>query len=70
MWTDDPVRDAENVQDSGRRAYSSCGICGTELIEGNAVYYDDTSYSIDGMDICECCIDGYLHSKRRGAPCV
>lgn len=73
MWlarTSDPVMDAENEQETKRQAYASCGRCGVDLYEEDETYYDDTSYFIDGMHICECCIGEYLQSKKRGEPCA
>lgn len=70
MYINDPVRDAENAQEVKRRAYAQCSECGAELFGEDSLHYGDTSYFLDGGYICECCIDGYLQTKRRGAPCV
>lgn len=70
MWTDDPVRDAESAQEVHRRVYARCSECGAELFEEDNTHYKETSYYLNGGYVCECCLDRYLHSVRKGAPCV
>ena len=62
--TCDPVMDAENYQlehcDEGR-AYIECDYCHGPIYKEDGYHYGDRYYHVNGLDICDNCINKYLN---------
>lgn len=69
-WTNDPVRDAESVQEVSGSVFSHCGMCGDGIYREDSLNYGTPYYDMPDMPVCEHCIDAYLMEKRRNAPCL
>lgn len=69
-YTGNPVMDAEIHQQNNQKAMSGrdyiiCDKCKGKIYKEDALYEGDDYYELDGMCICEECIDEYLKECKR-----
>lgn len=68
--TNNPIKDAESYQqnieeENAERDFIPCDICGRKIYRADVTHYGDDVWDLDGMDICEDCIDDYIQRHRR-----
>ena len=65
MFTDDPVRDAENwaAREDSRPLLGHCAICSQEIRGENEDYDADDAYEFDGDYVCDDCLRTYLEKE-------
>ena len=61
MFTDDPVRDMEDIY-SVEREHIDCDICHGPIYKADDVMEGDPLYRVNGLNICEDCIRDYIKS--------
>lgn len=61
VFTDDPVRDMENIY-SVEREHIDCDICHGPIYKADDVMEGDPLYRVNGLNICEDCIRDYIKS--------
>lgn len=70
VYGGDPVRDAEMHQyfleeARKKRDYMLCDICQGEIFRADDENYGDDYYKINGMTICDECIQQYLKEIKK-----
>lgn len=66
MFTDDPVRDMEDIY-SVEREHIDCDICHGPIYTADENYEGDMVYKIEGLNICEDCISSYIDKFKEEA---
>lgn len=62
MYIEDSVSNAAHEPE---RDYIECDVCCGPIYREDARYEGDDVYEIDGLQICEDCIQDYLKDHRR-----